>query len=567
MLAPDGGRSKLAVSLITIFLAITATLMVSIQTADDAPEEVRMDMEKFLQNEVQKMSKMDAVAANKAMAKAIKAQAAAKVKATFQKLAAKEEMIQQVQDQKPAAKKAGPSLMTMTSSELEKVVHHKKKEADDEWEDDDEDDDKDLAMPSVSKEGDVAMFQEHESRRSRSLDRLLNGHKRKLSEKKIDGFSASLLGDIAPPEPKHVKTHVHLSRLLEPRSTRIQHHHVHHEKMVDVKKEKQQAQHKKKELKKMNQFREHMKSFWAQAHANDPKKKKIAPKPVTKPKHVVCKPPECLPHGHHYDHPLEHKKAPTVASVLEQAYPNRRIKKVKKKVSIWDQPDPLAKDVLVSSEPVVAIATTIAKAKRHKAPRTIEDIIDQAPKNAFVPIVPKRVKKVKKVPKAPVKKPQKELDLDQENPWETDHFATKLSHTWHTRNAMADMKVSLSNAEHDNAMAAARKMAPKLTRKERIAQKTRMLKRKLQASVTHVKKKFDRAFVRRQKAKKAAAKAKKAKKKLKQEKKLKKKQAKEAVATKTATSAVETAFANVFDDAWQAQAPKMGQNLPHGPGV
>jgi len=563
-------------SLITILLAITGTVMVSIQT-DEASEEVRLDVDKFLQSEVARMSKMDVVNAEhaKAMARVLKAKAKAKAKP--HPTAVKEEMVQQIQDDKPA-KKAGPSLMTVASEEYRRD----KKSQEDDWMDDDEDDDKDLAMPSVTKEGDVAMFQEHESSRSRSLDRLLNGNKRKLSEKKMDSFSASLLGDVAPKKPKRVKPRIHLSRLMEPRSTRIHIHQHHKKKLLDAKKQKQQAQHKKKDLKKMNKLREHMKSFWAQVHP--PKKKVAAPKPVAKPKHVVCKPPTCLPRGHHYEHPhgaaANSQQDQDPLSVLEQAYPNKKIKKVKKKVSIWDKADPLAKD-LVSSAPVaVALGATIASAHRRKAPRTIEDIIDEAPKDAFVqppagfnPLV-KVVKVAKKVPKAPAKKPAQKpraaaLNLDDENPWETDHFAQKMSNTWHTRNAMANMKMALTNAEHSNAMDAASKMAPKLTRKERIAQKTRMLKKKLQASVkfSDVKKKFNRAFLRRQKAKKAAAKAKKARKKLKKQQQLKKKQAKEAVATHTATSAVETAFANVFDSAWRKQAPKMGQNLPHGPGA
>merc|ERR1712225_225085 len=543
-------------SLITILLAITALVMVSIQTADDAPEEVRMDLDKFLQSEVQKMSKMDVVNAQhaKAMQQMVK-ETAKKPRPT----AVKEEMVQQIQDDKPA-KKAGPSLMTLASSEY---LRHKKSKESDEWMDDDEDDDKELAMPSVTKEGDVAMFQEHTSRRSRSLDRLLNGNKRKLSEKKMDSFSASLLGDVAPPAPKQHKPHIHLSRLLNPHSAHkhIEHKHSEHKKLAEVKKEKKQAQHKKKELKKMNQFREHMKSFWAQAHANDPKTKKTAPKPAAKPKlHVICKPPTCLPRGHHYEHPhgaaAKKLKDEDPLSVLEQAYPNKKIKKVKKKVSIWDKADPLRVAdplKLESSGAAAAIGAAVASAHRRKAPRTLEDIIDQAPQDAFVqPVEKKKVAKmIKKVPKAPAKKPRAaaadaaSLDLDQENPWETDHFAQKMSNTWHTRNAMANMQMALTNAEHSNSIDAARKMAPKLSRKERIAQKTRMLKRKLRVSLKQVKKKFNHAFVRRQKAKKAAAKAKKAK------KKLKKKQAKEAVATHTATSAVETAFANVFDSAWR----------------
>ena len=58
---------------------------------------------------------------------------------------------------------------------------------------------------------------------------------------------------------------------------------------------------------------------------------------------------------------------------------------MKKKVSIWDKADPLAKD-LVSSAPVaVALGATIASAHRRKAPRTIEDIIDELQQLAAVP--------------------------------------------------------------------------------------------------------------------------------------------------------------------------------------
>jgi len=94
----------MAMSLITILLAITALVMVSIQTADDAPEEVRMDLDKFLQSEVQKMSKMDVVNAQhaKAMQQMVK-ETAKKRRPT----AVKEEMVQQIQDDKPA-KKLGP---------------------------------------------------------------------------------------------------------------------------------------------------------------------------------------------------------------------------------------------------------------------------------------------------------------------------------------------------------------------------------------------------------------------------------------------------------------------------
>merc|ERR1712225_208051 len=117
-------------SLITILLAITALVMVSIQTADDAPEEVRMDLDKFLQSEVQKMSKMDVVNAQhaKAMQQMVKETAKKKPRPT----AVKEEMVQQIQDDKPA-KKAGPSLMTVASEEYRRD----KKSQEDDWMDDD----------------------------------------------------------------------------------------------------------------------------------------------------------------------------------------------------------------------------------------------------------------------------------------------------------------------------------------------------------------------------------------------------------------------------------------------
>lgn len=93
-----------------------------------------------------------------------------------------------------------------------------------------------------------------------------------------------------------------------------------------------------------------------------------------------------------------------------------------------------------------------------------------------------------------------------------------------------------------------------------------MLKRDLKERSLHVvKKKFNRDFVRRQQAAKAAAKRKMQQKKRQAQQQLKKAKVKEASATKVAADAVETAFANVFDEVWQKKGATMGLNIPHGP--
>jgi len=489
MLAPAQGRSKTAMSLVIICLAITATLMVSLHSSEEPEEVVRMTMDDFLAGEVANMAKIDDANARKQ-----KAQNALKEK----KAAALH---------KKASGDGRPSLMTMSRGDLSKLKSSDAYKARMEDEDNIADvSDSELAMPSVTKQGEVSMFQDHhkESSEARELNRLLNGNgKKKQKSGELDSFQASLLGEkIAPKKPKHVRPRVHLSRLLEPRSTarpRRTHHKVATAKMK--KHRKQQEQHKRKEAKKMNVFREHMKSFWAKTHAADPNRN---PKPVPKPapkKKVECKPPMCLPRGHHYEHGKVQHGHKAVITALEQAYPVSK-PKPKKPVSIWDRDDTFspiettAQDVLIS-DAVPKLHISRKRKKVVKKRMSLEDLVGElASKDTTPPDLLLEKKKKKKVAKV----------QEEEDPWEQDHFARRMSNTWQKENAMRTMKMALLNAEHSNANNLARKMAPTLNRHERIVQKSAMLKRDLKArSVHRVKKQFDRAFVRRQQAAKAAA--------------------------------------------------------------
>merc|ERR1711907_393606 len=548
MLAPAQGRSKTAMSLVIICLAITATLMVSLHSSEE-PEEVRMTMDDFLAGEVANMAKIDDARSQKAR----QAQQAKKAKAL-----------------RKASKKASgdgrPSLMTMSRGDLSKL------KSSDAYKDrmEDEDNfadvsDSELAMPSVTKQGEVSMFQDHheESSEARALNRLLNGNRKKKRKTELDSFQASLLGEkIAPKKPKHTKPQVHLSRLLEPRSTRTARParpRRTHQTAKMKKRRKQQEQHKRKEAKKVNSFREHMKSFWAKTHAADPNRKpKLVPKPAPKKK-VECKPPMCLPRGHHYEHGKVQHGHKAVITALEQAYPVSK-PKPKKPVSIWDRDDTFspiettAQDVLISNA-VPKLNIQHKHKKVVKKRMSLEDLVGELASKDKTP--PNQLKKKKK---------KVAKKVEEENPWEQDHFARRMSNTWQKENAMRTMKMALLNAEHHNANDLARKMAPTLNRHERIAQKSAMLKRNLKAQSIHrVKKQFDRDFARRQQAAKVAAFKKMQQKKRMQRQRAKKAKVVEAKATKVAADAVETAFANVFDESWQKNAPNMGLNIPHGP--
>merc|ERR1712216_694660 len=131
MLAPAQGRSKTAMSLVIICLAITATLMVSLHSSEEPEEVVRMTMDDFLAGEVANMAKIDDANARKQ-----KAQNALKEK----KAAALH---------KKASGDGRPSLMTMSRGDLSKLKSSDAYKARMEDEDNIADvSDSELAMPS-----------------------------------------------------------------------------------------------------------------------------------------------------------------------------------------------------------------------------------------------------------------------------------------------------------------------------------------------------------------------------------------------------------------------------------
>jgi len=520
-------------------------------------------MEAFVKAEVAKMGQIDAINARKAKAQA-QAKTAA-VEAAEKAATAKAEA--------EAQEKKAPSLMNMDVHKLKQSQRYRIRMKDDDDLEGNDISDNELAMPSVSKEGKVTMFTEEKEKSERQLamEDMLNGDEdfrshRKKKGAELDSFGASLLGEnIAPPKPQKKTKHVHLSRLLEPRSTRIRSrpHHASKEKQSVQQVHKMQAQQaeKKKEAKKMNALRMKISGFVSLAHEHDPNR---APKPVPKPAKpkVVCKPPMCLPRGHTYEHAKKEQHGhKAIISVLEQAYASKP--KKKKPKSIWDQDDAfmpssrVQEDAVIASSslPTIRMSRKPNKNKKVKkfVPSTLEDLVETLAPGDEQEEQPQVVAKPKKMA-AP-------------KPWETDHFAQRMQNTWHTKNALREMKSALTDAEHDSELEADYKTeTPKLNRQERIASKVGILNKDLQQqSVGSIKRQFNRDFLKRQAAAKEAAKFRLAKKLRLQSQRAKIVKAKEEMASHAASDAVATAFSNVFDEAWQAKGATMGMHIPHGP--